>query len=405
MTMRQVLDLALKQNPDIAIAHLDELKAEQAVRIAKDPFVPRVVVGSGLAYTTGFPMSIEGSAPTIMQARVIRTVYNRTQSLQLQRSKEEYRAAVIDASARRDDILFRTAGLYFDTERVSRELQVARQQVPILERVAGTVRARVAEGRELEIEAKRSNFNLARARQHVADLEAQEHYLESSLAQVLGFGPNDRVHTADEERPIADISDFTEDAAVQLALDNSKDLKRLQSTLLAKNLEVRAQKAARLPQLDLVAQYGLLAKYNYQDFFQKFQRNNGQLGVSIQFPVWTGNASAALARQAEIDAERIRQELAANRTRIALEARKTYQEYRNADAGRDLAKQDLEIAREQLSIHLAQHAEGRVPLAKVEETRTLENDKWVAFYDAEYALRKARLNVLRQTGSIMAAIE
>src|SRR5215472_1511745 len=62
MTLRQAVDTALKQNPDVTLARLDEQKARMAVRVARDPFVPRIIVGSGLAYSNGFPMSIEGAA-------------------------------------------------------------------------------------------------------------------------------------------------------------------------------------------------------------------------------------------------------------------------------------------------------------------------------------------------------
>ena len=51
MTLRQAVEAALQQNPDIFLAHMDEDKARAAVRIAQEPFLPRVVMGSGLAYS------------------------------------------------------------------------------------------------------------------------------------------------------------------------------------------------------------------------------------------------------------------------------------------------------------------------------------------------------------------
>jgi outer membrane protein TolC len=80
MTLRQAVEAALKQSPDIALARLDEEKARQGVRLARDPFVPRVTVGSGLAYSNGFPMSIEGSAPSVVQAHASAFIFNRPQS-------------------------------------------------------------------------------------------------------------------------------------------------------------------------------------------------------------------------------------------------------------------------------------------------------------------------------------
>ena len=47
MTLRQAVDRALEQNPDIALARLDEQKAQQAVRLTKAPFSPRIDAGSG----------------------------------------------------------------------------------------------------------------------------------------------------------------------------------------------------------------------------------------------------------------------------------------------------------------------------------------------------------------------
>jgi hypothetical protein len=63
------------------------------------------------------------------------------------------------------------------------------------------------------------------------------------------------------------------------------------------------------------------------------------------------------------------------------------------------------VAREQLSVTLAQMQEGRALLRQVEEARIVENHKWIAFYDAQYALEKAKWNVLRLTGEVVASVE
>src|SRR5436853_6197818 len=93
MSLRQAVSLAVQQNPDVALARLDEEIARNAVRIAKDPFMPRVTAGSGLAYSSGFPMSIEGSAPSIVQARASQFLFNRQQSFTVAQAKEDARGA------------------------------------------------------------------------------------------------------------------------------------------------------------------------------------------------------------------------------------------------------------------------------------------------------------------------
>src|SRR5215831_5206914 len=120
MTLRQAVEAALKQSPDIALARLDEEKARQGVRLARDPFLPRVNVGSGLAYSNGFPMSIEGSAPSVVQARASQYIFNRPQSLMVAQARESVRGAALTVAGKRDEVVYRVAALYLDAERAAR---------------------------------------------------------------------------------------------------------------------------------------------------------------------------------------------------------------------------------------------------------------------------------------------
>jgi outer membrane protein len=153
--------------------------------------------------------------------------------------------------------------------------------------------------------------------------------------------------------------------------------------------------------VDLVAKYGILAKFNnYEDFFKTFQRHNGLVGISIQVPVLVGPAVSALSAQAEVNAARLRVRRTAIRHRISLDTRKSYRDVSEAQAGADVARLDLDVSREQLSVVLAQMGEGRASLEQVEAARFGENEKWIGFYEAHYALEHARLDLLRQTGSL-----
>jgi outer membrane protein TolC len=159
-----------------------------------------------------------------------------------------------------------------------------------------------------------------------------------------------------------------------------------------------------LPQIDVVAQYALFARYNYQDYFRTFQRNNGQLGVSIKIPLLVGSAPSGLAAQAETEIAKLRTEMGNTRGRVTLDAKKYYQDMKRAEGGRTVSKLDLEVAREQLSVLLAQLDEGRVPRTRVDEARYTEQEKWLGFYESEHTLERARLNLLRRTGALQTAL-
>jgi outer membrane protein TolC len=405
LTLKEAVDLALKQSPDLLLARLDEQRAEQAVRIARDPFTPKVVAGSGLAYTTGFPMSIEGSSPSIIQARVVQSLYNRPQSYQVALARENARTASLDSDAKRDEVVLRTAVLYVDAQGAARMAQAAWEQCAALEKVAETIGARVTEGRELQIEKKRAALNLARARARAEQLRADREYAEESLATVLGLDPSERVQVSlDDARPPLPLPE-SEEAVAASALEHSHEIRRLESALLAKGYELRSHKAARLPTMDLVAQYGLFARFNnYEDYFQRFERHNAQIGVSFQLPFLAGSGPSARAAQAEIDAAKLRTEMNRTRNRISTEARRAFQQLQNAQAAAEVARLDLDVAREQLSILLAQMSEGRATLRQVEEARFTELEKWLTLYDTQSAVERARYELLRYTGDLVAAL-
>jgi outer membrane protein TolC len=400
MTLRQAVETALKQNPDIALSRLEEESARQAVRVAKDPFTPRLTVGSGLAYSNGFPMSIEGSAPSIVQARAIQDLFNRPQSFAVAQAKEDARGAALGVAGKRDEVAYRTASLYLDAERAARIGALARKDAESLDKVLETVRAMVREGRALPLAEKQAALDVARARQTAESLEADQATAETALAIAIGLSADERVRAVAEERRAPALPQ-SEEQAIQAALESNQELRKLESQIVSKGLEMRGEKAERWPKMDLVAQYGMLAKFNnYAEFFQKFQRNNVQLGVSFQLPLFSGPGVRA---QTEISHLRI--ELGNSRNRLASDLQQSFRDVKKAETAAEVAGLDLDVAREQLSMNLAQMQEGRAPLRQVEEARVVENHKWIAFYDAQYALEKAKWNVLRLTGEVVASVE
>jgi len=404
LTLRDALDIALKQNPDVVLARLDQQRARAQVTIAKDPFVPKVFAGSGAAYTNGFPMSIDGNAPAIVQARTQMAIFDRPQSLRAAQSNEAARGAEIDIGLRQDEVAYRVASLFFDADQASRSLTAVGLQLQSLTRVRELTAVRVSEGRELSIESSKADLKVLQAQQRQAELADSIADTETSLAQVLGFDPGDRVQPAQEDRRVTGQLG-SEEAAIQQALDGNREIKRLESNLQAKNLEAKSYKAERLPKIDLVAQYSLLSKYNnYEKFFGAFQRHNVELGASFSVPILTGRSGAAYISQAQADIDKIRTQIGQTRSRITADLQHAYRDIRRTESAQKLARADLDLARDQLTLDLTRYDEGQVTMAQVEASRAAEQEKWIVYYDTQHALEVARLAVLRQTGTLVATL-
>ncbi len=405
MTLKEALARALKLNPDLVLSRLDLVKAQLGVKISRDPFVPKVYGGSGAAWTTGYPTSINGSPPSIFEIKTDMQWFNWQKSYDIAQAKENSRGAEVDTARQQDDAAYRTAALYLEARQTMQSLEYARKQIASLEAVRDNVSARVAEGRELEVQNKRAALNLARANQRIEALESDLEVVERNLAVVLGFPGDDRVRAAADDGPMLNEMPETEEAAAEQAMGNSKELKVLVSRMQAKSLSIKGYQAARLPQVGLVAQYNMLAKYNFQDFFPKFQRNNAQLGAYFVIPLLVGGAPKAYIQQDEAELAKLRVQMDQVRNRITLDSRKHFLQMRRVQTARNVARLDLDVAREQLSVALAQFDEGRASIADVEQLRVQENDKWLAYYETQHQLERAKLDLLHQTGGLTALLQ
>lgn len=404
MTLAQVLQAAGEQSPELALARLDEKKAAEATKAAHDPFRPKLFAGSGLAYSSGFPLSIEGSAPSILESRAIASVFNKPQRLMIDKAKQDEKTVRIGTEMKRDELAYRVAALYLEAGRLAAAARSVRLQTENLQQVENSVKARVAEGRELPIETRRAALRVAQSKQRAVQLELSRGEAETQLALAIGLPAGDRIQPAEPEAAIRASID-SEDAAIAAAINSSNEVKRLESMMAAAAIESRSHAAAALPRVDLVAQYGLFARFNnYDKFFNRFQRHNGQFGVSFQVPLFPSAAAKAQRATAEVESSRLRTQINMERARIAARTRKAWSEVKAYESNVEVARMDLDVAREQTSLLLALQEEGRVTQKQLEESRYLENEKWMSLFDARYAADRARLDLLRETGTLLAAL-
>jgi outer membrane protein len=405
LTLQQTLDLAARQNPDVVLARLDEQRAEEAVVIAQDPFRPKIYGGSGLAYVYGYPNSIEGNAPSLFQVRTDMNLYNKPKSYEIAAAREAARGFEYGAEAKADSAAYEAADLFLTASEMERQDESISTQIPSLQKVVQSMAAAVEEGSELPLELKRARVSLALSQERIGAARLDADFYEMMLAVALGYPASDRVKPVDAELP-ASLTLPPQDQAADTALGNSRELRQMQANVLSKEMDVRSYKSARRPQVDLVAQYALFARYDYQYYFpsSKFQHNNFELGAAITIPVLLGAARGGQLAQAYTDLQKLRVQTDQVRNRILTETRRSYEQWQKAEGIRNLYRMQLDFAREELTVLLAQNGEGRVPMSRVEQARVDESDRWIALYDAETQVTRAKLAILRQMGTLVAAL-
>ena len=64
---RNAIQLALQHSGVMGIAAINQWRAEQAYKEVRANYIPQLSIGSALGYSYGFPLTLEGSAPSARQ--------------------------------------------------------------------------------------------------------------------------------------------------------------------------------------------------------------------------------------------------------------------------------------------------------------------------------------------------
>jgi outer membrane protein TolC len=192
---------------------------------------------------------------------------------------------------------------------------------------------------------------------------------------------------------------------VELAVASNIGLKQAEAERHAREHRLKGERGGYWPTLDIVGEYNLYSNANNFDrFFRTFQRHSVTLGIAARIPIFSARTSAAVAAaKADLGAAEI--ELKRKRSELEIEVRRQARRMRELDAGREVARLDLQLAQENLHVLQAQFEEGRANLREVEKARLEESDKWMAFLDGDYERQQAQLELLRTTGQLARVLQ
>ena len=402
LTLSDAIALTMQNNREVRLAAAAVSRAEAERQEIRSQFRPQIFVGTGLAGTRGFPLSIEGSAPSIFQVASSQALFNASL-----RNSERQAGKMRDASERSleqtlDDTVAATVVTYFDLDRARRSLESVRGRNENFLAVEQIVEERVRAGLDPPLETTRARLNTARSRSEQVALETQATVLEIRLRGFTGIPQTDAIVTAPAEIPPA-RADETVDRLISLALERRPGLQALEEEVRAKQFQVRSEEATRWPRINLVSQYGLFSNINnFSDYFRKFARHNAMLGVSIMVPIYERERRAARLSKAEAELLEATYRFEQGQDNIAQRVRELWAEAQQQGAAREVARLELEFARRSVEAALARFEEGRANRLAVEQARVEESRAWVNWFQAQYRAEAARVELLRVTGEIRA---
>jgi outer membrane protein TolC len=403
LPLKRAVELALTHATATGIAAADTQHAFAAYRESHNNYVPQLVVGSGLGKSWGFPLSLEGSAPSIVNVNTQSALFNPALQQFVRAAKTEWVAATSQDKNQRAQVIQDTVLSYAELNKWEQRIGKLRDDQAAASKLEQAMAERVKEGVESPLEQTKARLAAARVRLRVAEAQGSVDVLREHLAKLTGLNAA-TIETVQESIPaLAPLAQ--DDDPVDRAVKNNPAIQAAEEHARAQYLRARGEHRALLPSVDFAAQYARLAQYNNYDlFFKTFEANNATIGVVMRFPIFS-SVQRAHAQAADAEAVKAKRQAEAARNQVSEETLKLQRAVRQMEAAQEVAQLEYEVAQSNLESVQTRMDAGTATLKDLGDSRAQASERYIALQDTTFELQRAHVGLLRSTGELEKWIE
>jgi outer membrane protein TolC len=397
LPLKRAVELALAHSTTSGIAAADQTHANEAVKELRDNYIPQFTLGSGLGKSWGFPLSLEGAAPSIINLTASSALYNAPLEDAIRAARHEVQAASAQSKDKRNEVIQDTVVSYAELNKWEERITHLRTEQEAADRFEEAVAERVKEGVDSTLERTKAQLEAARVRLRLMEAEGSADVLREHLAKLTGL-PATGIETSNESIPAFPTTRPEGDLA--LGLDANPSVVSAVEHARAQYLRARAEHKVFRPSVDFATQYARLARYNNYDlFFKTFQPDNATIGVVMRFP-FLNFSQLAKAREADAEALKSKKEAEAAKNKVAEETLRLQRTVRQMEAAQEVARLEYEVSLAELDAVTTRMDAGKATLHDLSASRTQMNEHFITLQDTTFELERVRVGLLRATGEL-----
>lgn len=411
--LKRVVELALTHATGTAIAAADQQRAEADYRELRNGYIPQVNIGAGLGYSYGFPLGLEGSAPSLFNLTAQSPLINPAERNYIGAAKADEAVASLKNKDQRNQVIQDAVLAYAELAKWEQRLAHLKEVETDAKQMEAAVGERLKEGVDSELDGTRAQLSAARVHLRITEAQGSIAVLRERLSKLTGLAAS-KIETDPDSIPATPAIENTDagDAAA-----SNPSVKAAVEHARAQYLRAQAEHKALSPSIDFAAQYALLSKFNnFQEYEipakpcpvdgvsvlcvdNTFRQNNATIGVSIRFPIFNASQRSR-AQAADADALKASKQAEAAKNQATEEALRLQRLVTQFEAARDVAQLEYEIAQKGLEAAHTRVDAGTATIHDLDDARTQVNERFIALQDITFELQRAQLESLRSTGDL-----
>ena len=404
LTLKEAVQLALKQNPQRIIARLLVSESDRNSQIARAALLPQAnMAASGSVNEYNFqsierskqrtdagPFQVIEAGPTFSQ-----TLLNLPQIRGYQIGREGTRQARADEQTTRETVVTAVVDQYLLVLRALATRDAANARVVLAQRLYEQATELQKTGIGLNIDTVRANVELQNERQNLIDAETLTHTTKYGLAQLLDL-PRDQDVEVTDRLDFYDLPVLEKGALLNQALSSRPEIRSLNSQQRIAKLTTDSAREQRLPQLDFSGFW----------YYQGSRFDNGvpayTYEISLQFPIFTSGRIRAEEAHAKLEEQRVAETRRQLEAQIVNDVKSAFDQLAAARYSVDVANLGYKLAQEEVAQAQRRFQAGvttNVEVVTAQDAVARASDNQIG---ALYQFNLSRAALARATGQIEA---
>ena len=391
LTLKDAEALALKQNPQISVAHLLALASQQVTREVRSNLMPTAnadITGVDAQENSRIsagglnnPIIYERAAGGVTVSQLI-TDFGRTTNLVASASLSA-RAEAQNALATKQQILLEVNQAFYNALQTHAVLRVAQETVNARQAVADQIGALAKNKLKSDLDLSFANVNLAQARLLLVDAQSNEKAAIASLCAVLGYPTmQDVVPVDDAQAPRVAPADV--DSLISEAFIKRPELLALDYQYQSAQKLKTAERDLLLPTIRALGAVGGAPARN--DHLSSWY---GAVGANVDIPIFNGFLYSARAREADLRSQAARDRVADLRNRVSRDVRTSWLNANAAYERLAVTHQLLEQAQLALDLSQARYKLGLGSIVELSQAQLQATQAEISNVQAGYDYRLA----------------
>ena len=354
LTLKEAVQLALKQNPQVQIASLNLAQSVQDRDIARSVLLPQAdfqtldraqryniyaLFGSkfpGVPEHSG-PFQFFQVGPNFSMPIFDLTLWRRWQS-----AHQGIRATEAQETTVREQIVLLVVSQYLGGLRAGAAVVAAQSRVDLAQALYDQASDLQKNGVGTGLDTLRANVELQNEKQRLIEAQTQNEVALYGLVRLLNLDAHQRIELADQPS-FFQTPEFEASQSIEQAVATRPEMKALEARERIALLEKKTASESRLPSINFGGNWA------YQGLSLPSSIPSYNLQVSFDVPIFTGGRIRAQIARSDLELKKVLRERADLRDQIALEVKTSVAQLESARHEVDVANLGVKLAQEEVT--------------------------------------------------------